>query len=307
MNPSVITTSLYDSSDINLRERKKGAWRNLFSATVTKVDEVFTRTARPAKKSITSVATATTAQPSPKPSLSSTCVDTPNSSTIVFQECVRSKTSDKFSCKGKNMLPDNQKICEMEEEEKITDSCTSDNSSSRSSTKVKIKKCTSYIKRIIKKAKQRQGRVGGGNTTSSLFWKWTLIVLFIVSVAMSSTSAQGWDRERSRFGRSGNNSKRNSQLCDTSDDNETILGTSCNFEEACQWTWIQPRWNQTGFRNMTSAEIMKKMSKVGEWAFRGPLMDTKNKTDGKNFSLYLFHFFCFVYVYVTLLSIQICN
>lgn len=288
MNPSVIITSqLHDiSEDTNLRERKKGAWRNFLSATVSKVDKVFTRTARPAKRSITSVATATTAQPSPKPSLSSTCVDTPNSSTIVFQECVPSKTSDKFSCKNKNMLPDNQKICVMEEEGEITDSCSSDNS--RSSTKVKIKKCTRYLKRIIKKAKQRQVRVGGENTTSSLFWKWTLIVLFIVSVAMSSTSAQGWDS--SRFVRSGKNSKRSSQLCDTSDENETVLGTSCNFEEACQWTWIQPRWNQTGFRNMTSAEIMKKMSKVGEWAFRGPLMDTKNKTDGKNFFSVPFHF-----------------
>lgn len=120
----------------------------------------------------------------------------------------------------------------------------------------------------------------------------TLFISFLITMP-SSASAQGWDR--SRLSRSGSSSKRssgNGQSCGTFDDsNETMLGTSCNFEEPCQWKWKEPDPRQTGFRNMTPDAIMKKMHKVGEWAFRGPLMDRKNKTDGKTFTFLVFSYY----------------
>ncbi|CAL8099717.1 unnamed protein product [Orchesella dallaii] len=115
-----------------------------------------------------------------------------------------------------------------------------------------------------------------------LFTVWNMagIMLFTLLVMSSSTNAQGWDR---RFGRSGSGSKRSSdssRICDTHGENETILGTSCNFDEPCLWEWEKPAEGHTGFRNMTPMEIMTKMKQVGPWEFHGPTVDTKNKTDG---------------------------
>lgn len=157
-----------------------------------------------------------------------------------------------------------------------TDTLANANGSSR---KVKIKKWRNKLNRSPLHITDKLAHIRSvASVRSSMFSKWALLLLFIVSFS-STSSAQGWDR--SRFARSGT-SKRNSQLCDTSDENDTVLGASCDFEEGCQWSWIHPGVNQTGFRNVTSAQIIEKIHRLGEWAFRGPLMDTKNKTDGKS-------------------------
>lgn len=69
--------------------------------------------------------------------------------------------------------------------------------------------------------------------------------------------------------------------CDGSGD--VVPGVRCDFESPCPWRWREVRGNATGFRRTTAAQVVEKMKKLGEWAYRGPIRDSSNKTDGKSY------------------------
>lgn len=97
-----------------------------------------------------------------------------------------------------------------------------------------------------------------------------------------------------------NNHNNNGEKCEHSNkDNKSMAGVKCDFEEGdCGWTWSVPRKEETGFRNMTPTQVIAKMHKLGEWAFRGPTMDSQNKTDGMYYYTIILYLVLFHLIYI---------
>lgn len=105
----------------------------------------------------------------------------------------------------------------------------------------------------------------------------TLVLIFLILLAseiVQSSPLLGG-------GANGNLSKK----CEVLDETNVVPGVSCDFERPCAWKWRAPANGETGFRNMSAAQVIARIQKLGEWAFRGPLIDTDKKTNGKYLSI----------------------
>lgn len=94
-----------------------------------------------------------------------------------------------------------------------------------------------------------------------------LLVVFLIfsSLLTSSTNAAGVSVAK----------------CDAFNGNISVPGVWCDFEGPCPWKWTVPKPGEAGFRKMTAAQVLTKIKELGEWSYRGPVVDSQNKTDGK--------------------------
>lgn len=88
-----------------------------------------------------------------------------------------------------------------------------------------------------------------------------------------------------------------SAKCDGFNGNNSVPGVWCDFEGPCPWKWDIPKAGEAGFRRMSAAQVVTKMKKQGEWAFRGPMKDSQNKTDGKHVRLLIIQTICMIGMY----------